>query len=117
MAKAVKRKLSGSSAGALGITVDAVESPGTTIHTAIAGETEGTYDEVWLWVYNSHTSDVVVSLEWGSSSLPRTRTIPFKSGLVPLIPGLPLQNGVTVKAFASIANVIVIDGFINSITD
>ena len=119
MATVVKRKLSSSTDGKA-IKIAAVETPGTAIHTAVAGTTAGTYDEIWLWAYNGHTADVVLTIEFGGSDVPDQNivvTIPFKSGLVPVVPGLILQNGATVKAFAATTNVITITGFVNAITD
>jgi len=43
--------------------------------------------------------------------------IPFQGGLVPILPGLILQNGLIIKAFASVANVITLIGYVNTITD
>lgn len=120
MATAVKRKLSGSADGKA-IKLTSTETSGAvTIHTSVAGTTDGTYDEIWLWAYNGHTSDVVLTVEFGGSTVPDQNivvTIPFKAGLVPIVPGLILQNGMVVKAFASSANVITLIGFVNSITD
>ena len=114
-----KRKLSGSTDGKA-IKVVQTATAGDTIHTAVAGTTAGTYDEVWLWAYNGHTSNVTLTLEWGGATVPDQNivtTVPFKSGLIELTPGLVLQNGMVIKAFASVANVITIYGFANSITD
>lgn len=119
MATAVKRKLSGSTDGKP-VLVVATATAGTTIHTAVAGTTAGTFDEIWLWAYNGHTADVVLTIEWGGATVPDQNivvTIPFKSGLVPVVPGFILQNGAVVKAFAGTANVITLNGFVNSITD
>lgn len=119
MSTAVKRKLS-SSADGKAIKIDAVTTPGTTIHTAVAGQVDGTYDEIWLWAFNSHTGNIKLTLEFGGASAPDDNivvTVPALAGLVPIVPGLILQNEATVKAFASSANVITIHGFINSITD
>ena len=116
---AVKRKLSGSTDG-LAIKVVQTATAGDTIHTAVAGTTAGTYDEVWLWAYNGHTADVVLTIEFGGASVPDQNiivTIPTKAGLVPVVPGLIIQNEKVVKAFAAVANVITIIGFVNSITD
>jgi len=119
MTTAVKRKLSGSTDG-MPILVVQTATPGTTIHTAVAGTTDGTYDETWLWAYNGHTADVVLTLEYGGATVPDQNlvaTIPFKSGLIPLTPGPILQNGLVIKAFASVANVVTIWGFVNRMTD
>jgi len=115
---ALKRKLSGSTDGKP-IKVVQTATAGTAIHTAVAGTTAGTYDEIWLWAQNNHTVDVVLTIEFGSADVENNIivTIPFKSGLVPVVPGFILQNEATVKAFAATANVISIHGFVNSITD
>ena len=116
---AFKRKLSGNTDGKA-IKVVATATAGTAIHTAVAGTTAGTFDEIWLWAFNSHTADVLLTLEWGGTTDPDNIievTIPYQSGLVPIIPGLILQNGMAVAAFAGTANVITILGYVNAITD
>lgn len=119
MATIVKRKLSGSTDGKQ-IKVVATATAGTTIHTAVAGTTAGTFDEVWLWAVNSSTTAVKLTIEWGEATAPDGNieiTIQGESGYLLVIPGLILQNGMVVKAFAATANVIVINGFVNYITD
>jgi hypothetical protein len=119
MSTAKKRLLSGSTDGKA-IKVVATATAGTTIHTAVAGTTAGTYDEIWLWAYNGNTADVTLTLEFGGATVPDQNikiNIPFKSGLIPLVPGLILQNSMVIKAFAATANVITIIGFVNTITD
>lgn len=119
MATAVKRKLSGSTDGK-GIKITQTATAGDTIHTSVAGTTAGTFDEIWLYAYNGHTADVTLTVEFGGATVPDNNiilTVPFKSGLVLVVPGLILQNGAVVKAFASVANVVTITGFVNSITD
>ena len=119
MAVAVKRKLSASTNGKP-IKVVATATAGTTIHTAVAGTTDGTYDEIWLYAYNGHTTAVTLTIEFGGATVPDQNiviTLPSKSGLNLIVPGLILQNGLVVAAFASVANVITISGYVNSITD
>lgn len=119
MATAVKRKLSGSTDGR-GVKVAATASAGTTIHTAVAGTTAGTFDEVWLWAYNSDTIDRLLTIEYGGTTAPDDNikvTIAAQTGLTLVTPGLILQNGDIVKAFAAAANVIVLFGYVNAITD
>lgn len=119
MAIAVKRKLSGSTDG-MPIKVVATATAGTTIHTAVAGTTAGTFDEIWLYAYNGHTSAVTLTIEYGGATVPDQNiivTLASKSGLSLIVPGLILQNGLVVKAFASTANVITISGWVNAITD
>jgi hypothetical protein len=119
MATAVKRKLSGSTNGKP-IKVVQTATAGDTIHTAVAGTTDGTYDEIWLYAYNGHSSAVTLTIEFGGATVPDQNivlTLAAKSGLTLVVPGLILQNEMVVKAFASTANVITISGFVNSITD
>lgn len=119
MATALKRKLSGSTDG-MPIKVVATATAGTTIHTAVAGTTAGTFDEIWLYAYNGHTTTVTLTIEYGGATVPDQNiiiTLAAKSGLTLLVPGLILQNGLSVKAFASVANVITLSGFVNTITD
>ena len=114
-----KRKLSGSTDG-MAVKVVATETAGTTIHTAVSGTTAGTFDEIWLWAYNGHTAAVELTIEYGGATAPDQNikvTLAAKSGLVPIIPGLILQNGLVVKSFAGTANVITLSGFINTMSD
>lgn len=118
MAVVKKRILSGGVDGK-GVKVAAAATLGTTIHTAVAGTTPGTYDEVWLWAQNNHSANVVLTIEFGGAAAEQniTVTIPFQSGLVPVVPGFPLQNGAVITAFAATANVLTLHGFVNTITD
>ena len=119
MATANKRKLSGSTDGKP-VLVVATATAGTTVHTAVAGTTAGTFDEIWLWAYNGHTANVTLTIEFGGATVPDQNiivTLASKSGLIPITPGLILQNGMVVKAFAGTANVVTISGFVNAITD
>lgn len=119
MATVVKRKLSGSTDG-LPIKVAATSTPGTTIHTAPAVTADGSWDEVWLYAYNSHTSAVELTIEYGGTTAPDQNikvTLAAKSGLALIVPGLILQNSKVVSAFAGTTNVITISGWVNRITD
>lgn len=120
MATAVKRKLSGSTLGKpIKITkTDTTNSD--VIHTAVDSTVAGTFDEIQLYAYNGHSASVVLTIEFGGETVPDQNivvTIPNKSGLVPVVPGLILQGALVVSAFASVADVITIVGFVNSITD
>lgn len=114
MATYTKLKLSGSTDGK-GIKVVQTATPGTTIHTAHATA----LDEIWLYATNLHNANVVLTLEFGGVASPDNTivvTIPYKAGLVPIIPGFILTNSVVVKAFAGTANVVVLYGFVNRIS-
>lgn len=116
MATYSKLKLSGSTNGKQ-IKVAAIATPGTLIHTAVAGASD--LDEIWLYAVNSSTSAVKLTVEWGEAAAPDGNvegTIPAEAGYILVVPGLLLQNGLEVRAFAGTANVILINGFVNRIT-
>jgi hypothetical protein len=119
MSTAVKRLLSGSTDGRA-IKIAATATPGTLIHTAQISDVDGTYDEVWLWAYNSSLADLTLTLEWGGVAVPDDTIaimVPCLVGLVPLTPGLVIHNSKVVRAFAGLTNIITIVGFVNQIQD
>lgn len=86
-----KLPLSGSTQGK-GIKIAASSTPGTTVHTAVAGTTDK--DEVWLWAYNNDTVSRDLTVEYGGTSSPDNIvlvSIPSKAGLMLVVPGLILQ--------------------------
>ena len=106
-----KTPLSGSTNGR-GIKVTQTATAGDTIHTAVTGTTE--IDEVYLWAVNSDTTDRKLTIEFGGTSSPDDLieyTVPAEDGLHLVVPGLPLQNALVVRAFAATANVIMIHGY------
>lgn len=112
-----KRKLSGSTDGK-NIAVAATSSPGTLIHTAQAGTADGSYDEVWLWVVNNTLAAVDFVLQFGGTGSADVTAfpVPAVSGPILIAPGLPLQNSLIVRAYASNASALVIQGFVNKLT-
>ncbi len=120
MAAITKVILSGSTTG-LGIKLTDTATSGNTdagylIHTAVAGTTD--IDECWLFAHNSSTAGVKLTLEVGGVTAPDNTievTLPPEEGLMQVLPGLLLQNGLHIKAFASAANVVTIYGFVNRI--
>ncbi len=114
MASLLKIKLSASTSFKQ-IKVVASASAGTDIHTAHATAT----DEIWLWASNPDTVAYDLTLEYGGTTDPDDRIkieIPAKSGLVPVMRGMPLTNSLVLKAFGSTANKILLSGFVNRIT-
>ena len=112
-----KKLLSGCTNGKQ-VKVVATSTPGTLIHTAISGTTD--YDEIWIYATNSHTADVALTLQWGGTVSPDDYiqiTIPKKTGLFLIIPGLILQNELIIRAFAATANVISVSGWVNRIEE
>ena len=116
MATFTKQKLSGSTDGK-GIKITSnTGGSGDTVHTAVSGTTD--FDEVWLYAFNSSASAVNLTVEFGGTTSPGntiTQSIPAQSGLYLMIPGLPLQNGGVVSAYASVVNVLTLYGFVNRI--
>lgn len=111
-----KQPLSGAANG-LPIKIAAIASPGTTIHTAVASASA--LDEIWLWVINTSANAVTITLQWGDTVSPDSEiiyTVVPKDGLKCLAPGLLLRNGLIVKGYASVANVLQVHGFVNAIT-
>jgi hypothetical protein len=111
-----KQFLSGSVNGKA-IKVAATSTLGTTIHTAVSGTSN--IDEIWLYAVNSSGADVSLTIEFGEATAPDGNiyvTIPAYSGLKLIVPGLLLQNSLVVTAFASVANVICVHGYVNRIT-
>ena len=116
MATFSKILLSGGTTGK-NIKVVATSSAGTTMHTAVSGTSN--LDEVWLYACNTDTSDRKLTIEYGGTTSPDDTievTITAEAGWVLVCPGLLLQNSLVVKAFASAANVVLVNGFVNRIT-
>jgi hypothetical protein len=116
MATFSKQMLSGSTNGR-GILVAQTATAGTTIHTAVAGGSS--FDEVWLYAHNTSAAAVKLTLEWGGVSSPADHieiTIPAEgNGLVLVAPGILINNGLLIRAFAATTNVINIFGYVNRI--
>jgi hypothetical protein len=82
-----------------------------------AGTTD--IDEIWLYACNTDSSDRKLTIEYGGATAPDELTeitLTAEAGWVLVCPGLLLQNGLVVKAFAAAANVVNINGFVNRIT-
>jgi hypothetical protein len=116
MATYSKVLLSGSTNGKQ-IKVTQTATAGTTIHTAVSGTSD--LDEIWLYAVNSSASPVKLTIEWGEATAPDGNIevlVPAEDGYMLVAPGLLLQNGLVVKAFAATADVILINGYVNRIT-
>jgi hypothetical protein len=117
MAAYTKHKLIGSTYGkGIKITSTSSASPNL-VHTAISGTTD--FDELWLWAYNDHTDvqPVNLTVEFGNTSPTKiTMSIDQRSGLYLVCPGLPVQFGLNVNAYADLADKIIIYGYVNRIS-
>ena len=114
-----RQKLSGSTDGVqIKITGTATGSANT-LH-AVSGLSGSNYDEIWLFAFNTASTDRTLSLEFGTATDPVEIIIPAKGtastdGYLNIVPGLALQGTVNVKAFASNANDLQVLGYINQI--
>ena len=116
MATYSKQLLSGGTNGKT-IKVAATATAGTTDQTAVSGTSD--MDEIWLYACNTDSSDRKLTIEYGGATSPDELTeitIEAEAGWVLVCPGLLLQNGLVVKAFAASANVVNVNGFVNRIT-
>lgn len=115
MATFAKEIAGGSTNGRL-VQVVAIATPGTLIHTAVAGAAD--MDEIYLYAVNTDTTDREVTIEYGGvgalNEIPVT--VRARAGLVWIVPGLLLQNSLVVRAFAAVANKINVGIFVNRIT-
>jgi len=102
-----------------GIKVTGTTSEGAnTIHTATS--TDGVIDEVWLYCYNSSASAVTLNLCLGGTTDPddiASISIPSKYNDILVLAGECFNGGVIIKAYASSANVLVIRGYVNRISN
>lgn len=113
-----KELLSGNTTGKQ-ILVNAVATLGDTIHTADAAA----FDEIWIWAENHHTADVILTIEWGAVVDPNDLIevkLPLqftnkKEGPILIIPGFVLTNSLVVTAFASVTDVVTIQGHVHRI--
>ncbi len=110
----------GTTGDGLGILVAATATAGTAIHTA--SSTATTIDELWLYAYNNHSADILLTVEYGGVTAPKDVikfTVKTQGGLFLVVPGLLIQGHATpkvVRAFAATASQISIFGYVNRIT-
>ena len=109
--------LSGSTSGR-NIPVAATATPGTLLHTAVAGA--AAFDEVYLWAANVTGTSATLTIEWGGVTDPgdhmvKALSIPANSPPIPIATGQVLNGGLSVRAFSGTASAINITGFVNRI--
>jgi hypothetical protein len=119
MNQATKLKLSGSTNGKpIQVTgTDAVSN--VLIHTAT--NTANTLDEVWLYANSVKSSGNAIQLtiytDTDNDANRIIAGIPFRKGLVYIIPGFVYDGGVEIRGYAAEADVINIHGWVNRIED
>ena len=122
MATFSKQLLSASTDGrAIKVVATAIATSPTLIHTG--SSTASTFEEVWIYAQNNHTSDVALRLGFGGVTDPDDiieYTIKTKGGLYLVVPGLILKGNasaaLTIRAAAGTTNVISLSGYVNRIT-
>lgn len=99
--------LSASTNGKL-IKVTATASAGTDIHTT----SSGLFEKLWISVTNEHTSTVTVTIEWGGTTADDRFSFDIDptDGPIEVVSGWVIGNALTVKMYASVANVIYVLG-------
>lgn len=115
--EATKQFLSGSTNGR-NIKVAATATAGTLLHTATS--TALTKDLVSLQACNTDTTDRKLTLELGGTTSPDDLceiTIPAEAGWIDVLDRAPYAGGVVIRAFAATANVIVIRGEVDRLTE
>jgi len=97
------------------VVVVATATVGTTIHTATTQTSTSRYDEVWLFASNSHSAavDLTMEIDIANSSTSKFKvSIPKDDGLFVVLPGVSIHNGKKITAFASVASVINVVGYV-----
>lgn len=97
------------------IVVSDTATLGETIHECHV--TPGVLEEIYLWACNVHASAAAdLTIEMGAAGGKFTYfNIPANTGLIPVVPGIPLNGNATellVTAFADAASKIVISGYV-----
>jgi hypothetical protein len=114
MAVYTKELLSGCTNGRP-ILIAASATPGTLIHTAIAGNSSK--DEVYLWFYNTTGSTVDLTVQWGGVTDPADLMVDHYKltghTLEQIAFGQPVNGGLVIRAYATTGSVITCTGYVN----
>lgn len=110
--------LSGSTSGKT-IPVVATATPGTVIHTAVAGA--AAYDEIYLWVSNVTGGAATLTIEWGGVNDPadhicKAYSVAANSAPFLICAGVVLNGGAIIRAFSGTASALNITGYVNRIS-
>jgi hypothetical protein len=105
-------KLSGSTDGEWVKVTGTAAGSAVTAHTAGAGTTNRTY--VTLYAYNVHTASVSLYVQKGSGDYVEL-TLGSKRGLTLIMDQAPIMNSKTIKAYASVADVVYLDGRVKTV--
>ena len=97
------------------VLITATSTVGTTVHTATSQVSTSRYDEVWLFASNSHSAavDLTIEIDIANTSTSKFKvSIPKDDGLFVVLPGVSVHNGKLITAFASVASVINVVGYV-----
>ena len=113
-----RQLLSASNQGQPIVVQGTLANAGTLLHTGVNSNTA--FDEVYLWITNVTNTAVQVTVQWGSFVVPagvvaNNANLAAFSGPTLLVPGLVIQNGLSVSAFCSVTNAVNVVGHINRI--
>jgi hypothetical protein len=117
MATFSKVKLSDSTSGKNISVTGANTGASVDIHDAVSGSSD--FDEMWIYACNTSAADVVLTIEYGGTDNQDDyieTTLTADGGTTLVVPGLLLNGGLTIKAWAGTANVVNINGYANRIT-
>ena len=106
------RRLSASTDGR-GIPVAATSSPGTLVHTALTSPAANEWDQITLYAVNNSGSTVDLTIEFGGTDTSDRMTVSIlaNSWMVEVLPpGLVLNNGAELRAYAGSANAVTVFG-------
>lgn len=110
--------LSGSTSGRV-IPVAATATPGTLLHTAIAGSTA--FDEIYVWISNATAAAATLTIEYGGvldtgDLIIKAVSIPANSPPIPILTGQVLNGGLVIRAFSGTASALNASGYVNRIS-
>ena len=98
-----------------GVKVAATATPGTSLHVAGAVTGDNNLDVVNLEAVNTDTVARKLTIEWGGTTAPDDLTeitLPPESGRIPVVDSGRIRNGLTIRAFAETANVVIVFGHV-----
>jgi len=118
MATYTRVLLSGSPASGRVVPVAQTATPGTLIHTAVAGA--ASFDELYIWASNVTAAAATLTIEWGGVTDPgdhmtKAVSIPANSPPIPIVTGQVMNGGLVVRAFSGTASAINLSGYVNRI--
>lgn len=110
----VRRPLSGSTHGRPVKVTGTATGSAITVHTAQASTT--LCDLVYLYATNSGTTALNLTIEFGGTTSPddlKVFSIPAGGRDVQIVDGLPIRNGLLIRAFAATANLVMVSGYVD----